>query len=500
MSNPTPEQLDLTQPIDRVVKQIVDLAAAERAAKLWQQAILRLVPKEHHAPADAVRYVEERLNAWGGLLATAGFKQDDGARAAQHLTDEVRAYARLRGALALRLGVPRDATDAVLLERLIDLASLAHGVGGLRELNAGLKAQLEEARPKAELWNSLKQALGGVPDNDVIPQVAETRKALHAIGDALGFSRMERPYRVSDEAVQRLRVAIAKQRQLGGWVQVAHLLCGAECDLDNVDGVVASARSERDELNDLRACMLQVTNALRLPPGSPREKVVYVVNEVTGRAPPLFLGRLGAWARLEQVLGLKDPAAIAAQVESLVVDREGKERAHADELAKAQQQAAQWEIQAQDLRDELTDFRNQVARALGAEPSSLTTDEMLRQVGEGAAARRAHADLVEARYVAERLLAAVRAQLPQFVGRRHDDTSLWPLRELCDAINRGYITQAIWAHRAWDAIVSRFNAQSAKTALPFESADTEAAILSAIDVGAQLQRWMREQAKTEAKG
>ena len=325
MSNPTPEQFDLPQPIDRVVKQIVDLAAAEREAKAWWQAILRLVPKEHHAPADAVRYVEERLNAWGGLLAVAGFGQDAGAAAGHHIASDLLAHRHLRGELARHLGHPKDAPSDALLSHVVDL--------------------------------------------------------------------------------------------------------------------IAKLKEERDQ-------------------------------------------------------------------------REA-----------AQRQAAAWDIQAQDLRDELTDFRNQVARALGAEPSSLTTDEMLRQVGEGAAARRAHADLVEAlhverpaievtsdelvelakqtyahRYVAERLLAAVRAQLPQFVGQRHDDTLLWPLRELWAAIDRGYITQAIWAHRAWDAIVSRFNAQSAKTALPFESADTEAAILSAIDVGAQLQRWMREQVKTEAKG
>ena len=352
MSNPTPEQLDLTQPIDRVVKQVVDLATAEREAKAWWQAILRLVPKEHHAPADVIRYLEERLNAWGGLLVTADFEQSDGVSAAQRITDEVRAYARLRGGLALRLAAPRNAADAVLLERLNDLASLAHGVESLRELNAGLKAQLEEARPKAAMWDALKRALDDVPDNDVVPQVAETRKALCDIGDALGFSRMERPYRVADETVQRLRVARAKQDLLDGWAQVACLLCGDACDLSDVSGVVAAAQKQRDEVDALRACV-----------------------------------HPAAWARLEKALGApKTITQIVEQVEHLVESRDAEKAQHADELTKAQTLVDQWDMQYQDLRDKVADFHTQISRALGVEPLSLTADEMLRRISEGAAA------------------------------------------------------------------------------------------------------------------
>ena len=433
MSNTAPEQLDLTQPIDRVVKQIVDLATAEREAKGWWQAILRLVPKEHHEPADAVRYIEERLNAWGGLLATAGFKQDDGARAAQHLTDEVRAYARLRGGLVLRLGAPRGAADAVLLERLNDLASHAHGVESLRELNAGLKAQLEEARPKAEMWDALKRGLDDVPDNDVVPQVAEARKALSDIGDALGFSRMERPYRVSDEAVQRLRVARAKQDLLDGWAQVARLLCGDAAsleDLEDVPGVVAAAQKQRDE------------------------------------------------------------------------------------LTKAQALIDQWDMQYQDLRDKVADFHTQISRALGVEPLSLTADEMLRRINEGAVAWRAHERLVEALHIGrpasavspDELVAwtyAHRALVDRLTAALRRHTPFESVEELCNLLENGRIAEMIRRSDAWECLIKAYNEELSADDVPFltsNAKDSVKRLALTIKRGARLLTWMREQAKTEAKG
>lgn len=515
MSNPTPEQLDLTQPIDRVV-----------------------------------RYVEERLNAWAGLLAATGFKQDDGARAAQHITDEVQACERLRSALARQLGVPPDAADALLLERLRAIKDSAEFC---QSAASALRLPPESA-PDAVL-SALREAVGRWPE-----------------------------YNVRTYAWARLQKALG----LADLTQIA----------EQVESLVAGRES---------ASLTALAN---------RSVNVDLAHEVA-----LFRERAESAAQFERNTRVAFAEALALPTHTPWGDVLRHVAKQANELAKAQQLIDRWDMEYQDLRDKFVDFRNQVSRALGVE--SLSDDEMLKRIGEGAAATKAltrlaaahgrsvvdssafvdevlrgaqgmrdrlhekmfpgvtnkglgadifvsrvekalsaealmreldealqahapnhaaqaavagastigllleklrsgelregaaqHARLVEALHVGrpasevkpdalvewakqahryrtlvERLHEAIREQLPQFGA----DASQFSVINLTANVEAGYIKQAIWAHGAWCALVERFNSRSGKAALlDFESAGTKETLLSAIDMSARLRQWVKE--------